>query len=211
MVSTGSDSLTVLFGNGGRIFRSYTISTMAWANLGNAPNNVNVGGGLTYQPSTAYFALAGGSSTRFWKFTLSSNSWSTMATIPNAVGAGGGLTYIYSTTSQYSVTGNFISSVKDTGKSGRLLNSIFWDETLPSSANQRITVEVRASDTLVGGVPNAAWTLLPSQAPVTGSSTDYSSLSSLSGQYVQYKIEMCTSDVAATPSLSEVRLYYASY
>jgi hypothetical protein len=131
-----------------------------------------------------------------------------MATIPNAVGAGGGLTYIYSTTSHYSASGYFISSVKDTGKPGQILNSIFWDETLPNNANQRIAIEVRASDSLVGGVPNAAWIMLSTQSAVSGTSTYYASLSSLSGQYVQYKVDMSTSDVATTPSFSEVRLYY---
>jgi hypothetical protein len=175
---------------------------------------VNTGGGLAYQPAngvltgTSYFALQGNSGKIFWKYTTSNNQWNVMTPIPNNVGPGGGLTYLYSTTTQYVSSGNFISSVKATGKDSQVMNSIIWDETIPNNQNQEIRLETRVSNTLVGGVPNAPWVAVSTQATQTGAATYYASLSGTTGRYVQYRVTMISYDATATPSLNEVRVYY---
>jgi hypothetical protein len=196
------------------VFKTYVPSSRTWASLSNTPANVRVGGGLTYQPSnavltgTSYFALAGGNSKAFWKYT-SAGGWSAMSNIPNNVGAGGGLTYIYSTTSQCSPGGYFVSSVKDTGKDSQVMNSIIWDEVIPNNPYANIKLETRISNTLVGGVPNAPWVTATTQATHTGAGTYYASLLGTTGRYVQYRVTMTTGDVTmASPALNEVRVYY---
>jgi hypothetical protein len=61
-------------------------------------------------------------------------------------------------------------------------------------------MEVRASETLAAGAPNAPWRALGA-----GSSGD---LTGLEGRYVQWRVTLTTSDAGTSPQLEEVRLYY---
>jgi hypothetical protein len=214
MVATGGNAITVLFGGGTKLFRSYAPNQKTWTTLPNAPGAVSYGGGLAYQPANtilsaaSYFALAGGGTKSFWRYTTSDSKWNTLSAIPSAVGAGGGLTYIYSSTSQYTTGGSYTSPTYDTGRSGDALNSIFWDASIPSVLNQDLFVQVRASDSLLNGEPDAPWAVVTGQTLVSGTATYYSSLSGYQGRYVQFSVDMGTVDVTTTPVLSEVRLYY---
>ena len=98
----------------------------------------------------------------------------------------------------YSATGTIASQVLDTGINGTSWNTLFWDEILESATD--ITFEVRASDSLNGGYPDAAW------IPVGGTSPVSSGLPS--GRYMQWRATLATSDTANTPTLEEVRVYY---
>ena len=213
MSATSSSSITVLFGGGTKTFKTYSTTSRTWSSLPNAPNNVNGGGGLTYQPANSvltnpsYFSLIGGDTTSFRRFTTSDNRWHNMHSVPVKVDVGGGLTYVYSSISQYLASGYFTSSVHDNGRAGEIMNSIIWDATIPSSANQNVIIKVRVSNTLLSGVPNAPWTTVVSQPLTSGTSTFYASLSGHLGQYIQFRVDMSTLDVTVTPSLNEVRLY----
>ncbi len=98
----------------------------------------------------------------------------------------------------YISPGTLASTVLDTGLSGANWNSLFWSEILESATD--ITFEVRASDSLNGGYPDAAW------IPVGGSSPVSSGLPS--GRYMQWRVTLTTSGTANTPTLQEVRVYY---
>ena len=99
---------------------------------------------------------------------------------------------------QYYSSGSIASQVLDTGVAGARWDALFWDETLPS--NTDITFEVRASDTLTAGFPDASW------VPVGGASPVTSGLPS--GRYMQWRATLTTSDTSKTPTLHEVRVYH---
>lgn len=99
---------------------------------------------------------------------------------------------------QPSETGSFTSAVFDTGKAGTIFDHAFWDRILPAGTS--IIVEVRANDTLSGGVPNDAWEDL-------GDGT-HASLEGLTGRYVQWRAVLTSEVLGETPVLEEVRLYY---
>jgi len=98
----------------------------------------------------------------------------------------------------YISPGTIASQTLDTGVPGASWDALFWDEIIPS--NTDITFEVRASDTLSGGFPDAAW------IPVGGTSPITSGLPS--GQYMQWRATLTTSDPSRTPILEEVRVYH---
>jgi len=98
----------------------------------------------------------------------------------------------------YTSPGTIASQVLDTGINGDRWDALFWDETLPAGTD--ITFEVRASDTLNGGFPDASW------VPVGGTSPVLSGLPS--GRYMQWRATLATSDTSETPTLHEVRVYY---
>ncbi len=98
----------------------------------------------------------------------------------------------------YISPGTIASQVLDTGVPGDRWDALFWDEILPS--NTDITFEVRASDTLSGGFPDASW------VPVGGTSPVTSGLPS--GRYMQWRATLTTSDSSKTPILAEVRVYH---
>lgn len=98
---------------------------------------------------------------------------------------------------RYFSSGTIASQVLDTGITGDEWNALFWDETVPGATG--ITFEARASDTLSDGFPDTSW------VPVGGSPV----ISGLpSGQYMQWRATLTTSDAAETPTLHEVRVYH---
>jgi hypothetical protein len=107
-------------------------------------------------------------------------------------------TSIGSEEGMYVSAGTIDSQVLDTGINGDRWDALFWDETLPAGSN--ITFEVRASDTLNGGFPDASW------IPVGDSSPILSGLPS--GRYMQWRAILTTSDPSETPILHEVRVYH---
>jgi hypothetical protein len=94
---------------------------------------------------------------------------------------------------RYLSSGSLASQVRDTGVAGATWDGLFWDETLPS--NTDITFEVRASDTaFLKDAATPSWTSVSSGLP--------------SGQYLQWRATLNTSDTSETPSLHEVRVYH---
>ena len=100
----------------------------------------------------------------------------------------------------YVSTGTIASQVLDTGISGATWNALFWDETTPASTN--ITFEVRASNTSFlpdSGEP-PSWVSVGGTSPVTSGLP--------SGQYMQWRATLTTSDTSNTPTLQEVTTDY---
>jgi hypothetical protein len=98
----------------------------------------------------------------------------------------------------YRPLGTFTSSTFNSGAAGTIYIQAFWDAELPASTS--ITLEVRASDRLRGGAPNAAWRSM-------GGDSD-GSMVGITGRYVQWRVTLTTGDISATPMLQEVRIYY---
>jgi hypothetical protein len=101
---------------------------------------------------------------------------------------------------QYVSSGTIASQVRDTGVAGASWVALFWDETLQSNTN--ITFEARASDVIFDksdGSPG--WTDLgAANSPITTGLP--------SGQYMQWRATLTTSDDSKTPTLHEVRVYH---
>jgi len=95
-------------------------------------------------------------------------------------------------------TGIFTSAVHDTGMNGAKFDHAFWDRTLPSSTT--VSLEIRVSDNLSSGEPDAGWQVL-------GSGT-YASLEGTEGRYVQWRAVLTSDSPGVTPVLEEVRVYY---
>ena len=185
-------------GNGRNRFASYTISSNSWSTRATTPTNVGTGGGLAFDGTNSIYALAGGSQTGFSLFTVSTNSWVVRANLPTAVNAGGCLVYVPLIKVGYSLTGTVTSAVFDTGAAGMRLDNAFWDRTLAASTG--ITMEFRAADT-IALLNGASFQSL-------GSGTS-ASLSAFHGRYIQWRATLTTTDAANTPTLQEVRIYYA--
>ncbi len=100
----------------------------------------------------------------------------------------------------YYSSGTIASQVLDTGVAGARWDALFWDETL--QGNTDITFEVRASNSSF--VPNTPSGTLPWISTV-GNSPITSGLPS--GQYMQWRATLTTSDTSETPTLHEVRIY----
>lgn len=95
-------------------------------------------------------------------------------------------------------TGIFTSAVHDTGMNGAKFDYAFWDRTLPFSTT--VSLEIRVSDNLSSGEPDAGWQVL-------GSGT-YASLEGTEGRYVQWRAVLTSDSPGVTPVLEEVRVYY---
>ncbi|OPX61816.1 MAG: hypothetical protein A4E29_00695 [Methanomassiliicoccales archaeon PtaB.Bin134] len=95
-------------------------------------------------------------------------------------------------------TGTYTSAVHDAGTEGAKFDHAFWDRTLPSLTT--VTLEIRASDSLSSGEPDAGWQVL-------GSGTN-ASLEGLEGRYVQWRAILTSDSPGVTPVLEEVRIYY---
>ncbi len=101
--------------------------------------------------------------------------------------------------STYFSSGTVASQILDTGKSGARWYELQWDETLAASTD--ITFEVRASDTpFLKDAAAPSWTSVGGTSPV--------STGLPSGQYMQWRATLRTSDSSKTPTLHEVRVYY---
>jgi hypothetical protein len=100
--------------------------------------------------------------------------------------------------SMYISLGTIDSQVLDTGIDGARWDGLFWQETLPAGTN--ITFEVRASDTLSGGFPDASWVPVGVPSPITSGLP--------SGRYMQWRATLTTSDPSQTPVLHEVIVYH---
>jgi hypothetical protein len=99
----------------------------------------------------------------------------------------------------YLSSGTLASQVLDTGIAGARWDGLFWSETLPAGTD--ITFEVRASDTaFAAGAATPSWSAAGGTSPVTDSLP--------SGRYMQWRVTLTTSDQAATPILSEARVYH---
>jgi hypothetical protein len=103
-----------------------------------------------------------------------------------------------SETGMYIFPGTIASQVLDTGIDGARWDGLFWEETLPAGTN--ITFEVRASDSLSGGFPDASWVPVGVPSPITSGLP--------SGRYMQWRATLTTSDTSETPVLHEVIVYH---
>jgi len=104
------------------------------------------------------------------------------------------------TEEQYVFSGTVASQVLDTAKSGARWYELQWDET-QQAASTDITFEVRASNTpFLKDAAAPSWTSVGGTSPV--------STGLPSGQYMQWRATLTTSDSSKTPTLHEVRVYY---
>lgn len=207
-----------LFGGGTSDFQVDRISNnQDWSALTGPPGPIGAGGGMVHQGAYAsgtIHVLAGGSSDQFYRASYtngnlnSQNLWTSLPTVPAAVGAGGGLAFANSQPRTFASSGDYVSSLYDTGKEGEFIEGIVWDVTLPTSG-QNVVMYVRASDDSNALGP---WTMLPNDRVLAsggaGTYTYYADLNGIAGRFVQYQVHLSTDDHTIAPLLDEVRLYY---
>lgn len=195
MTFDGEDGIYALRGWYTSTFWRYSIGTNAWQAMAPLPRGVGLGASLAHSYPGAVYALVGDSTSLSYRYDTSANSWSSSTSLPARVDEGGAMTC---GPMLFPRSGAITSVVRDTGTSGTRLVGLYWDEALPAGTD--ISFEIRASDTLTGGVPSASWVHLGGTSPlVYGLPT---------GQYVQWRATLTTANVHLTPILQEVRLYY---
>jgi len=192
----GIDSIYAIPGWSQAYFLRYSISQNQWYTLANVPSTVSYGGSLTYSYPGAIFAFTGSGTNRHYRFDIATGIWGASTSAPGNVNNGGALT---SGSFVLSRTGTLTSTTLDTGSSDSSMQGLFWTETLPAGTD--ITFEVKASNSLVAGEPSGPWIGVGGTSPVT--------VELPSGQYIQWRATLTTTNVHLTPILLEVRVYYA--
>jgi hypothetical protein len=196
MTYDGNDSIYALTGWSQAYFLKYSISENRWYTLSNIPRVVSYGGSLAFSYPGAIFAFSGGDTARYYRYDIVTATWAAATSAPGNVAAGGSLT---SGALGLFRSGTITSITYDTGIDDCEFQGLFWNETL--AAGTDITFNIRASDTLISGEPNVAWTYLGGSSPlITGLP---------SGRYVQWRATLTTTNIHLTPVLQEVRVYYA--
>jgi len=209
-------NLIISHGGDNKEVYQYSIATKVFTKLGNIvpkKNQPKEGSDLAYDNIRPFVTVGGGSNVLL-KYNSTLKTWAAMTNSPVSVNYGGNLLYV-SYASGYTPSGYLVSSVHDTGKASMKLDSLFADYTVPSGTS--ISFKVRASNTRTWiptpddpnnqtGV-NGSWDLTGvAWTTVTGSS-----ISTITGQYVQWRVDMTTTVSTSTPILYEVRLYYRGF
>jgi hypothetical protein len=112
----------------------------------------------------------------------------------------GAISYVSSL--PYLSSGTLASQVLNTLTASSTWDELSWNEILP--ANTDITFEVRASNTpFAAGAGTPSWTdLSPADSPVTTGLP--------SGQYMQWRATLSTTDTSQTPVLQDVTITYTT-
>lgn len=196
MAYDGNNSIYALAGWSQAYFLRYSISENRWYTLSNIPSTVSYGGGLAFSYPGSLYAFSGGGTARFYRYDVATAAWSAATSAPGNVAAGGSL----ATGALVNFRSGTLTSITyDSGKVDCSFQGLFWNETLALGTD--ITFEMRASNTLVFGEPNASWIYLGGTSPLTTGLPR--------GQYVQWRATFTTTNVHLTPVLQEVRVYYA--
>jgi len=140
---------------------------------------------------TASYSAAGG------------NNGGPSSSLPDAQDGQAGTTYkgtISYAPAFYVSSGTLASQVLNTLTAGSTWDELSWNETLP--ANTDITFEVRADDSSFAAIDaSPTWTpLSPANSPITTGLP--------SGQYMQWRATLLTTDTSQTPVLEDVTITY---
>ena len=101
----------------------------------------------------------------------------------------------------YYSSGTLASQVLDTGVAGARWDALSWDATVEEGVTN-ITFEVSASDTLFAKDDiSPPWTSVGGTSPVTSGLP--------SGQYMQWRANLLTTDTSQTPVLHDVTINYS--
>jgi hypothetical protein len=196
MVFDGVDSIYAIPGWSQAYFLRYSISEDRWYILANVPSTVSYGGSLAFSYPGTVFAFSGVNTNRYWRYNETTGVWSASSNAPGIIGEGGALANGPMVLSR---NGTIISVTFDTGNADSAIQGLFWTESLATGTD--ITFEIRASNTLAAGVPLAPWTYVGGTSPATASLPN--------GRYIQWRATLSTTNVHLTPTLQEVRVYYA--
>ena len=142
-----------------------------------------------------------------WKYD--GKKWQPKTNVPVNVNYGGNLLFVPNAY-EYSSNGTLDSKVYDTTSAQSVFNSIFADKTLP--VNTGLTFWVRAANTRTwiptpddpnnGTDLNGTWEITGTWIKVTAS------MPAVIGKYMQWRVELTTTNSGVTPILHEVRFYY---
>ncbi len=196
MAYDGNNSIYSLPGWSQAYFLRYSISENRWYILANVPSTVSYGGSLAFSYPGTIFAFSGANTNRYWRYNETTGVWSASTNAPGIIREGGALANGPMILSR---TGTITSVTFDTGNADSAIQGLFWTESLATGTD--IIFEIRASNTLAAGVPLAPWTYVGGTSPVTAGLPN--------GRYIRWTATLSTTNVHLTPTLQEVRVYYA--
>ncbi len=185
----------------------YNIALGTWKKLqGNTGNNLKAGSDLAFD-GTSLYVTRGDNQKNIWKYD--GKKWQPKTNVPVNVNYGGNLLFVPNAY-EYSSNGTLDSKVYDTTSAQSVFNSIFADKTLP--VNTGLTFWVRAANTRTwiptpddpnnGTDLNGTWEITGTWIKVTAS------MPAVIGKYMQWRVELTTTNSGVTPILHEVRFYY---
>ncbi len=174
-IPTGT-SMTIQFSTNGSTWYNSSGALGGWDMMSEGTQTIDLIG-LGWSGPNFYYKMV---------FTTTNNSYTPV------------LEYITVNYSTSYLSGKIASQVFDTGTPGASWDGLSWDETLPAGTD--IEFEVRAADTLAGGLPDTSWIDVGGTSPVTSGLP--------SGQYMQWRVILTTGNPSETPILHEVRVWY---
>ncbi len=110
--------------------------------------------------------------------------------------------YYYTLDSTYQGSGDYTSTIYDT-ESNLGFNSIVWDEALPVSTSIQVKVRTSNDATMAGA---ADWDSCA--AVVYGTDISANSCVSDGDRYIQYRLNLASTDTAVTPSVGRIVIGY---
>jgi hypothetical protein len=102
-------------------------------------------------------------------------------------------------TGGYQSPGTFISQVLNSDSPSTIWRNVYWSETLPSGTE--ITVAARSGNT---AMPDGSWSAFTTDSTTSGGT----SIKTLTGQYLQYRVTFTSSDDGVTPNLNDITVTY---
>ncbi|HRH23501.1 MAG TPA: fibronectin type III domain-containing protein [Candidatus Magasanikbacteria bacterium] len=218
MIRNASDNEIYLTrGSGTTAFYRYSISGNSWTTLTVVPGGLTTGSQMIRNGSDNDIYVLRGTTSDFYKYSISGNSWTTLGQPPKStIGVGAQMIrngsdndiYVLRGNSAdffryrfnvltYDTPGSYTSAVIDTsGNSGFGL----IDFTSSTSFGTVLSVDVRAGDVVS---PDETWTAWQTSV------ADGGNISALGNRrYVQYRVNLSTTNSSFTPSLSDITLGY---
>jgi len=217
-----NDSLYCFSGYSTAGFYRFNRATQAWAtNPTPIPALVDTGGNLAYPGIGDYiYACAGNSTRKFLRYSITNDTWQELDPLPNynhgygkLVYGGDGYFYLTEAYSynipyirKYNVfaSGEYTSQVIEAGQNAAF-DTATWTDTadgLTTLAN----VKIRSSNssTMAGA---------PDFKDYATKGADISTLSTVTdkNKYLQYKVELKTTDLASLPEFRDITMNYSYY
>ena len=135
-----------------------------------------------------------------WSAGAGQATWSNPAMYASASGVDtsvAGQVHLADSGGLFGTIGTLLSSAYDGGKDVQWL-SVDWTATLPASTGFRVRVRSASIPDQLTSSPWSDWI-----------STSGASISGQTGRWIQYEIELTSSNTAATPVLEEIHIVYA--
>ncbi|MDD5653437.1 MAG: DUF2341 domain-containing protein, partial [Candidatus Omnitrophica bacterium] len=219
LVYGGDNTLYAFRGYNYAEFYKFVIGS-GWTQLTSVPGRVYAGSCLVYPGIGDYLYASVGSGSRKWlRYSKTNDSWTELDSVPDDYLVGeatyGGDRYIYLLNNQYNGTpylrkynvfgsGDFTSRIMQVGKNAGF-GAANWTTTADNQAStSRVFIRTSDSATMSGA---------PDFGVTATNSNDISNLATVTDKhkYLQYKVELKTTNLAASPEFRDMTVNYTNY